>query len=511
MKASILFISLFLFSLSSVNSQIMSSKYNRECVALGFTTNSINRINPDVDNPNIVPSYLEIVQPTIFKISESQDLLSEIKKDNIAGKIFSNLLIKSNGEINVEYFFNRGEYNATDAEVITSRFAKEGKSLIQNLGFDVLNKVTILIINDNPSIKGNLDNKDLHADLFKVEINQDEFWNEVIDSRSNKLNVQKILNYNYNIIHVASVKANASYDRIFVKLARRYKPFRVTSNVFSKGPISSKIGTKEGVRINDLYQVLENKQYSDSSISQVSRGFVRVKSVLENNGNSNGNSLLSTFYRTFSGPVDRGMILRNVPDRGVFLGYSMYQPSDQSSLLSGGMYQVDFIDHLFAKGLFYTFGIGWSDNIQSKNLVYHSDVLRTDSVANSTGWNMQLSFGKAIQLNFIEISPQLGFLFGGYSVNSFLYKNKLIQNEDQSKMGAKPPVTFTAINFLASLKVGINLGKHLQVFSSIDKLYGGNSYETSVKGTSEILGKGLTKITLNNGPSLKFGIRLIGL
>lgn len=505
-----LFITLYLFSIISVNAQIMKSKYNRECVALGFTTNVVNRIQPDPENPNIVPSYLEIVQPSFFHISENEDLISEIKNENIAGKILSNILIKSDGELNVEYLFNRGEYNATDAEVILSRFAKEGKSLIQNFGFDVLNKITILIIN-NPSKRGNMDNKDIHASLYKVEINQDEFWSDIIDSKTNKLNREKILNYNYNIISLANVKANSSYDRIFVKLARRYKPFRVTSNVHSSSPIQSKIGTKEGVRLNDLYQVLENKQHSDSSISQVTRGFVRVKSISDNNINSSGNSIPSTFYKVFSGRVDRGMILRNVPDRGVFLGYSIYKPSDESSLLSGGMYQVDYIDHLLGKGLFYTFGIGFTDIVKSKNLIYYGDISRTDSVANSTGWNMQLSLGKSIQLNFIEISPQFGFYFGGYTMNSFLYKKKLIQNEDQSKIGSIPPVTFIALDFLASLKVGINLGKHLQVFSSIDKLLGNPSYETSVTETTNILGKGLTKITLSNAPSLKFGIRLIGL
>ena len=123
---------------------------------------------------------------------------------------------------------------------------------------------------------------------------------------------------------------------------------------------------------------------------------------------------------------------------------------------------------------------------------------------------MQLSFGKAIQLNFIEISPQIGLFMGGYTMRSFLYKNNLIQNEDQSKLGAKPPVTFVALDLLASLKVGINLGKHLQIYSSIDQLTGNPSYETSVAESSNILRKGLTKITLSNAPSLKFGIRLIG-
>lgn len=510
MKKITLLISLLIFSIISVNSQVMRSKYDRECVALGFTSNSTHRIAPDPENPNIVPSYLEYLQPHLFKISESEDLVSEIIRENIAGKIFRNILLKSNGDINTEYFFNRGEYNATDAELITSKFAKEGISLIQNLGFDVLNKITILIINDNPSKKSNFGNRDLYANLFKVEINQDEFWNEVIDSKTNKINPVKILNYKYNIIQVARAKSNVSYERLFVKLSRKYKPFRVTSNVFSISPISSKIGSKEGVRLNDLYQVLENKQHSDSSIRQVSRGFLRVKSVSENNGNSSGNTIPSNFYKIFSGPVDRGMILRNVPERGVFLGYSTYKPSDESSILSGGMYQVDYIDHSLSKGLFYTFGIGWTDNIKSKNLVYSGDIIRKDSVANSTGWNMQLSFGKAIQLNFIEISPQIGLFMGGYTMRSFLYKNNLIQNEDQSKLGAKPPVTFVALDLLASLKVGINLGKHLQIYSSIDQLTGNPSYETSVAESSNILRKGLTKITLSNAPSLKFGIRLIG-
>ena len=497
-KASFLILFLF-FSIITVNSQLMSSRYNRNIISYGFLNKNFILNNDDIISIN--PDYLEIANYSGYQLTNSNDITKSLIDNKIPAKIFSDILIDEKGNLNTNYIFNRGEYNANDVDIFISNFAKEGKSLIQNSGFDVLDKVHIIIFDQFVT-----DNKfnpiTYRAYLFKISVNKIDFWDKIIDPNTNKLSRNNINAYDYKLDYVTSKDAK-SLDRLFIKLGRKYKPLRVTSSITSTGPISSKIGSKEGIRVNDLFQVIENKKKSNNNIVQSSKGYVRVKSVADNSGNANGNTSASTFYSIFSGPLDKGMILRSSPNRGIYIGASRFLTSDDKSLLNGYMYQVDYFSHKY-KGVYYSLGIGNSDTIKSKSFIYPGGIEKSDTTAILTGINFQFVVGKNIQLNFIELSPQFGLYVGSYPIDRYLYKNRPINKPSFFETDG-----VSTWSLMTGLKVGINLGKSFQIYASMNQLLGKSSF--GLTSSLEKTKADKTYITFNNSSSLKIGLRLIGL
>ncbi len=499
MKKITLLIWILIFSNICVNSQVMSSKYSRNIISYGFLNRSF--VLNDDDIISINPNYLEIAKVSGYQIANPNDINKSLIENQIPAKIFNSILIGPNGDINTDYIFDRGEYNANDADIFISKFAKEGKSLIQNLGFDVIDKIHIIIF-DQFTTDNKFNPITYRAYLYKININKNDFWDRIIDPKTNKLSHEKINAYDFKLDLVAMKEAK-SIERLFIKLGRKYKPLRVTSSITSTDPLSSKIGTKEGVRVNDLFQVLENKKNSNNRIVQTSKGYVRVKSVADNSGIAKGNSSASTFYNIFSGPLDKGMILRSSPSRGIYIGASKFLSSDDKSLLNGYMYQVDYLSHKY-KGVYYSLGIGISDTIKSKSFIYPGGVEKSDTTAVLSGLNFQFIIGKNIQLNFIEVSPQFGLNVGSYPIDRYLVNNKPINNPLYSQKDG-----VSAWSFITGLKVGVNLGKSFQIYASMNQLLGNSSF-----GLTSSLDKpesNKTHITFNNSSTIKIGVRLIGL
>lgn len=499
------FICLFLlvFGISfSGKSQALKSKYERNVVSIG-TTFSKNEGNIDWDK--ITPAYLETTPYSGF-IVKKENILKSLNDDKIPNNIIKSILFDSNGDINYKYIFNRGEYNAIDSEIAMSKLANEGFSLIQNSGFNVLDNIHIIIYEEYLQNEVLFKRFKYRAYLYKILIDKNSFWNEVIDKTNNKLILEKLDNYKFDLELVAKKSSN-KIERSFYKLGSIYKPLLVKSNILLTSPISAKIGTKEGLRVNDLFQVLENKQTRNDSIIQISKGYVRVKSLADNSTKSNGKSNSSTFYKTFSGSLDKGMILRSVPKRGIFFGASKLIASDNKSLLNGYLYQVDYISHKY-KGLYYSLGLGISDTIQAKSYILPGGIEKKELTAVLSGLNIIGTVGKTIAFNFIEISPEIGLYTSSYSINRNLYNNIPIKPGAQYYV-SKDKESVTPFAFITGLKLGLNLGRSMQIYGSVNYIVGNSTYNlTSSEKLSE---SEKTKLTFNNLPTFKIGLRLFQL
>lgn len=490
-----------LLSFSS-NSQILKSKYDRNVVSFGAT---FDKSEVNIDWSEITPSYIETAPFSGFVVKK-KEINNSLIENKIPNKIISSLLFYPNGKINYEYIFNRGEYNAIDAEVALSNLAKEGNSLIQNSGFEVLDNIHIIIYDEYEVNYGIFSRIKYRAYLYKIRINKENFWSEVIDSNTNKLSVEKLNNLNLTLDLVATRSSN-NIQRSFNKLGRVYKSSRVTANIIGTNPITAKIGTKEGLRVNDLFQVLENKQNNKGNIVQISKGYVRVKTLANNLGKSNGNSKSSTFYKTFSGSLDNGMILRSVPNRGIFIGGSKFFSKDNNSLLSGYNYQVDYLSHKY-KGIYYSLGIGISDTIRSNSYILPGGKENKDLTAILSGLNIMGMIGKNISINVLEISPEIGFYAGSYGINKNLYRNNLV-NSNTNFWGLKDKESITPMSFITGLKIGLNVGKSIQIYGSVNYLIGNSNY--NLNSSENLKDEEKTKLTFNNMPTFKIGIRLFQL
>lgn len=133
-------------------------------------------------------------------------------------------------------------------------------------------------------------------------------------------------------------KVQATKDELFVQLVNSaisnslyeietdYEAFRVKSPVFDVSPIRAKVGTKEGLFVDQRFFVMENVQNDNGETVSKRRGVVRVGKVANNSMIANKDTvILSKFYQTAGGSVETGMLLhqRNDKGLGVSFGYTV--------------------------------------------------------------------------------------------------------------------------------------------------------------------------------------------
>jgi hypothetical protein len=103
--------------------------------------------------------------------------------------------------------------------------------------------------------------------------------------------------------------------------------FSVKSSVFSTKPITSKIGLKEGVSVDQKYFVFENVQKENGEIKQKRRGVIRATSkIVDNRQSADGKGGSTKFYQVSGKKLDIGMLLKqkNEAGLGITLGYGSH-------------------------------------------------------------------------------------------------------------------------------------------------------------------------------------------
>lgn len=142
----------------------------------------------------------------------------------------------------------------------------------------------------------------------------------------------------FNPGQLLAPKVQATKDELFVQLVNSaisnslfeietdYEAFRIKSPVFDVSPIRAKVGTKEGLFVDQRFFVMENIQNDNGETVSKRRGVVRVGKVANNSMIANKDSvILSKFYQTAGGSVETGMLLhqRNDKGLGVSFGYTV--------------------------------------------------------------------------------------------------------------------------------------------------------------------------------------------
>jgi hypothetical protein len=375
-----------------------------------------------------------------------------VQQQKIANKILSNILLDENGKINFDKtIFKRGEYNATDKDAIQADASNKGWSKIRTDAItNVLNNI-YLVVNQTGAIT-NATSKDvttysvpfksylLQVDLASL-LNTMEFYDKFPLDK----NITKELNdykFSIKLLSVSNgigsttdqdielnglkvVKKPKTEQQIYVDLAtstvdqgiidhaNNYEALKVKTPVISTGPITAKIGKKEGLRIDDRFEVFENRMSEKTGEKSATRmGYLRVGKVGDNESVADGNSEVSKFYKAPARRVEKNMILKEIPETGIQVGVEL-AVFDEVAI---PMVNIDYVTH-FIKG----------------NRL-------TASYLNSNGSNLLLAeVRQVLQLNRLTLTPGFGYI---YSLDS--------ESEEPGGISA-------------SFKIGLEFGKHFQI------------------------------------------------
>jgi len=389
-----------------------------------------------------------------------------VQQQKIANKILSNILLDENGKINFDKtIFKRGEYNATDKDAIQADASNKGWGKIRTDAItNVLNNV-YLVVNQTGAIT-NSTSKDVttYSVPFKSYLLQVDLASllstlEFYDKFPLDKNITKELNdykFSIKLLSVSNgigsttdqdielnglkvVKKPKTEQQIYVDLAtstvdqgiidhaNNYEALKVKTPIISTGPITAKIGTKEGLRIDDRFEVFENRMSEKTGEKSATRmGYVRVAIVGENESVADGNSEVSKFYKAPARRVEKNMILKEIPETGIQVGAEI--AFGQSSYLSGlqvrtkdvvmPLLNIDYVTHLLKGNR-----VGVSLAVMDGSPIALAEVKQV------------------IQLNRLTFTPGVGYLY---------YLETENENDEPGGLSA-------------SFKLGLELGKNFQI------------------------------------------------
>jgi len=390
---------------------------------------------------------------------EYQSVLEAIASQKIPNKVIAKILLNASGKVDYATIFKRGEYNATDNTMIAANASNEGLTGVQSDAVsNVLNNVYLLIqqtgtITSKSSKDGSTYSVPFKSYLLQVDLSELFATNQFYATFSQKDAdvASKINNYNFKIklISVSEgtgstsdkelelqglkmVSTPKSQEQIYSDLAtatidggltdhaNNYEAFKVKTRVNSVGPITAKIGKKEGLRIDDRFEVFRNK-IDEKSGEKFARklGYLRVAKVADNAKVSDGNTEPSKFYKAPARGVEKNDVMKELPESGIQVGveFAAFTNIDGDAV-GAPMVNIDYVTHL----------------IKGNRL--------TASYINYGGQNLLLAEARQIlQLNRLTLTPGFGYIFA------------LSEGEQSEEPGG----------ISASFKIGLEFGKHFQI------------------------------------------------
>lgn len=381
-----------------------------------------------------------------------------MREQKVANHILASILLDAEGVPTIEKLAQRGEYNASDTDYLIAKSTQEGVSVLKQYGLEnMLSRIYFMVVipysfnyeyNSEERCYGY---KTIYKELiYRIDLKNllnTNFWDMFWWEGTNPEKVEEFMNYpfpikcehiktgslfapkeNYSVSDIQYKTLSQIVSNGLLSFSQINEDLQVKNSVFSVSPIASKIGKKEGLRVDDLFKVTENRQRSDGSVEVEKVGHVRVKRVAENRQLSTGDSEMSLFYKAPSRSVKKGMTLIEVPEVGTMTGVEIG-------------YRGDFIPFNDSDRIYYV----------GLTIEQITHVWKGNRVAMSYNYIQNLEHGgylnmitaevkQEIQMNILSIVPGIGI---GYAFN---------KAAGQKTYGGT-----------ASLKIAINLGKYFQI------------------------------------------------
>jgi hypothetical protein len=297
-------------------------------------------------NTNAVPLNVIPISSN-EKISESklESLLESQITNDIAKIWFPWDNVKKS--YSMETIYERGLLSATYGEVATAEASSRQKALLMDAGEKLIDRSYILVwdirnirATSARATKGYMADVDVY--LYRLD------WTSLLDKMWTQWdNPKAIEQMSFTVSHIASFVEKSLLTDIEVKypksadddamlnglaseivkkadayLTEANPDFKVGATVFATSPVRARIGTKEGVTIDQRYFVYEYVLNKRGELMRKRRGAVRAKKVAVNTGIASKENPLSRFYQISGRKIRDGMLLEQKPDHGI--GISVY-------------------------------------------------------------------------------------------------------------------------------------------------------------------------------------------
>jgi len=454
------------FSDQVLNSVKVSGKYDDN--SLGSNVLTINVSEPGISAAPLPKGAKAVNKVDAEAASEFYGLLvKNIYDQKIPNKILAKILINDQKVSTPDVLSQRGEYNATDAQVLKANASKEGASLLRNNGLENMLKNVYFIVTQTGAIKSeysktakeNMYSVSYKSYLIQIDLKDllaTNFWNDFYWTEPNEAKYNNFMNYKFpvkliSVTESAATTSETKLELVGLKLEKKpktqeeitkelaeqtvsdalvthsanYDPFKVKTVVYTASPITAKIGKKEGLRIDDRYEVFENRMSESGEKTSVKMGYVRASKVADNAKNADGNTQPSEFYKAPARRVDKNMILKEVPEKGIQIGAEFMFGSVNDASFTGIGATADYVTHLFK---------GNRASVSALSFKFDgSDEAYTFIAA---------EVKQVVQLNKLAIMGSVGYLYDTKDAEG-----------DSEKLSA----------MTGSLKLGIDFGKNFQI------------------------------------------------
>lgn len=328
-----------------------------------------NILNPGVSRESVSNQYTGLDQTKIPQW---------LNNNKVGQKIMADWFNRqADGSFNVEVLKERGLFNANDNDLLVASASKRGESSLMDMGMSLVDQSYVMVFDytDIITMQQFYDKNEVPADkrimngfqtslntyLFKLNFNDSVaatfFQNYWYGSNDPNATAKKeaFENASFPFVFVAKQHndisstqfnegqtlapkvqktknelleqlVNTSLETVMTNVENQRPEFRVKAMVSSVHPIEAKIGKKEGLKFDQRYFVLENRERNNGTLYSKRIAVVKSMSVVDNRTVTSGQTDASAFYQIAGGGIDNyGMFLEQHNDVGLnlALGYTL--------------------------------------------------------------------------------------------------------------------------------------------------------------------------------------------
>ncbi len=418
-------------------------------------------------------------------------------------------------EFTKEIMFSRGEYTATDLDYKVAMDSKKKDYVLKDMGEWLMKNIYVEVIDCREFVDwkaetyGDYSNKYLNAlnsaqqktligeiYLYKLDIDEvledQSFWN-LIDFENNNNSVRENFNnYSFQFKKIKSTpfkvtesQAASGFFSAASELLNVYNPaaqqmksdeqlltsmlekaiekshatlcsslpnFSIGQSVFDIYPVRIKVGKKQSLKNNALYEITE---YVDNDSTEHHVAWVRAKRVADNRFVSKGKSTPSTFYKVAGGAIKKGMTAKYVPQKGIEIAVGH---NGGNTLISGSFVELTSFYFGVPKtrwGLRGIFGNARTD-ISENASAARNNVFFTASNINVEGF-----LNHTMKIGFLRLIPKIGMYYSMGTIKNYEEKGRV--GLPMSDWGATSPIKFTSLGFTTGAALGLNFGRNFQL------------------------------------------------
>lgn len=261
---------------------------------------------------------------------EIKAILADQKVGNQIMKSWFPTFDATNG-YGTEILEQRGEFAATDNDVLAAK-ASQRNSAMNTLGEQLIDRsyVVCYLIQDASTVDKKTGEKTEKASVtpyvYKLDFNEEvrtNFYNNYYNTANGIDQCEFPVVYVTNAKDAKTLVGNFDADdyRSIMNNIKNVNDFQLKSPVAEIRPIRSKIGSKEGLCVDKLFDVMYNEQKEDGSIVAKRIASVRVKKVADNDTIATGETTeMSKFYQIKGRGVEDGMTLVENDCNGLHVG-----------------------------------------------------------------------------------------------------------------------------------------------------------------------------------------------